>query len=49
MNKNISNERLLKILVNLFDWAFYHSDGFFEDFVNASEVTQEELDILGEI
>lgn len=46
MEKEISNQRLLQILDNLFSWAVEHDSEFFEDFVAASRVTQAELDVI---
>lgn len=46
MKTEISNQRLLQILDNLFSWAVEYDSEFFEDFVAASRVTQAELDVI---
>ena len=46
MKTEITNQRLLKILDNLFSWAGDHDQEFYEAFIAASEVTQAELDVI---
>lgn len=46
MGKEISNQRLLQILDNLFAWAADHDQEFYECFIEASGISSHELDVI---
>lgn len=43
MEKEISNQRLVQILDNLFAWAGDHDQEFYEAFVAASQISKHEM------